>query len=140
MISPTNMNLNPIPSDTAIRDALAVLTVVSDADAQRTFLAAVVVRAEAQANAVLEAGRAELAAKQAAAESLMAAAVNSQAEADRQIDGAAKLRVALTQQHEDAMARATDALREAADLAAAALDSKAKYERLLADLKARVAA
>ena len=69
MISPTTMNLNPIPSDTAIRDALAVLTPVSDADAQRTFLAAVVVRAEAQANAVLEAGRAEVAAKQAAAES-----------------------------------------------------------------------
>lgn len=132
--------LNPVPSDTAIRDTIAILIAVSDADAQRTFLAAVVDRSKAAADAVLDAGRTELAQKQAAADALMGAAQRAQAEVEVQKVSANALNTTYAEQHAAAMARANDELAHALDLAKEALASKAKYDGLLADLKARVGA
>jgi hypothetical protein len=143
MISPTAMNLNPVaPTDQALKDAIAVLSAIQGADAlgQQTFLQSVLDRASSAANAVLDAGRADIARQQAAVDSAMAAVVNSQAEYDRQTAALDGRKAYLQQESDAAMQRALNQLGQATMLYNDAQAAKTKYEKLAADLKARVGA
>lgn len=133
--------LNPPPtSSNDIANVLAILAAISNAPGQAKFLAAVVDKAKAEAQAVLD-----------AANAATAALANSQAELDRQraaleteraglAESFETRRAALEVEHAAKVKAADDLWNEAAELVRVAKESKSKYEGLTADLIARVTA